>query len=732
MFKRLKNKIKKWKDKKEDAVVEKPSQSDTTPSTLSDSLKALEPRIMLDAAAVATGSEVIADGVAEEQAHEASEANFSDVDVPAVVENTEKLFESLAELQLPVESSELIFVDRSVDDYETLMAEINPSAEIIYIDLNSDGVQQIADALSTRSNVDAIHIISHGDAGQLQLGNATLDQESMQGEYADELQTIGKSFSQRADIFIYGCNFGEGYIGTRAMTALADATTADVAASDDLTGSANPGGDWDLEKSVGEIDNDSLFEKSGVLKWEGLLTLTVNQSATDAQMATELTPGGSVTISNPLTPPSADIRASGTFTNDNAALGMTSGVVFSTGFAGGQVADGTAGNIVSVNNTNLNSDDADLDTIYNGNQVDRSEFTFQITPATGINKVSFTYQIATEENMSGSGSPPDPDAFGVFYSSDGGSSWTKVIGNYLGDGGLTWTNNTTTDTASGTGIEGNWISNLNWGTINVTPGTTYDVKVELADYDNNTATDTAVFMDFVGSSLRLDADGSTAGSNFSTTFIENSTTTTVIDSDATLANYSTANISSATLQITNYNNTQDSLNFTNQLGVTGAWNAGTGTLTLTGPASNADFLTALKSVTYQNSSENRNTTARTVSVIANDGTTNSNTTTTTIAITSVNDKAIVDLNGPSGGINYSTTFTEDVSGAVPISASAAATVVDYEGSPVTLRIVAANITNGASEILRFGASQIAMNANANLNNVVVGGVSVDVVSRQSI
>jgi large repetitive protein len=82
------------------------------------------------------------------------------------------------------------------------------SGEVIILDPNRDGVEQIAEVLKGRKDVTAIHILSHGNAGQLRLGNATLNQASMAGEHADELVTIKAALSVNADILIYGCNFG--------------------------------------------------------------------------------------------------------------------------------------------------------------------------------------------------------------------------------------------------------------------------------------------------------------------------------------------------------------------------------------------------------------------------------------------------------------------------------------------------------------------------------------------
>ena len=101
------------------------------------------------------------------------------------------------------------------------------------------------------------------------------------------------------------------------------------------------------------------------------------------------------------------------------------------------------------------------------------------------------------------------------------------------------------------------------------------------------------------------------------------------------------------MQITgNYVNGQDILGFTNQNGISGSFNAATGTLTLTGTSSVANYQTALASVTYVNTSENPSGLARTVTMAStNDGTANSIAKTDTINVTPVNDAPVVTAGG---------------------------------------------------------------------------------------
>ena len=80
------------------------------------------------------------------------------------------------------------------------------------------------------------------------------------------------------------------------------------------------------------------------------------------------------------------------------------------------------------------------------------------------------------------------------------------------------------------------------------------------------------------------------------------------------------NLTGATIQVTaNYQNGQDVLAVTNGSGITGTFNAATGTLTLTGTASLANYQAVLRTVTYRTNTGAASTATRTISLIINDG-----------------------------------------------------------------------------------------------------------------
>ncbi len=257
--------------------------------SVSDSIFALEPRIMFDAAGVETAAEIAAENVAEQQAEQAlnSDVHPQDSDVHAQAvnhqnEDADELIAALSDLAPTSNRNEIIFIDKSVEDYQSLIAGIGSDAELVFIDSITDGLELIANVLDGRTNVDAIHIISHGNSGELFLGNSTVTQESMQGEFADELATIKTALGEDADILIYGCNFAEGDFGKSAADTLADLTGADVAASDDLTGHERLGGDWDLELQLGEIETSIIVNEQAQASWRHVLVDTDGDSVDDS------------------------------------------------------------------------------------------------------------------------------------------------------------------------------------------------------------------------------------------------------------------------------------------------------------------------------------------------------------------------------------------------------------------------------------------------------------------
>jgi len=174
--------------------------------------------------------------------------------------------------------SQIAFVDSGLDNADELMASL--TGAVVYEIGTEDGVSFITDVLArhqAQAEVDgtvigAVHILAHGDRGTLQLGTTTLDADSLNG-YADELAIWGDS--QTNDVLLYGCNVADGDIGRTFVEQLATFTSADIQASNDLTGSAVFGGNWDLEVATGEIETSVVISPVGQATYQGTLALAI-------------------------------------------------------------------------------------------------------------------------------------------------------------------------------------------------------------------------------------------------------------------------------------------------------------------------------------------------------------------------------------------------------------------------------------------------------------------------
>lgn len=154
---------------------------------------------------------------------------------------------------------EIAFIDTTLPDYQTLIDGLTSDVEVVLIDSDSGGFQQMADALNGREGIDAIHLLSHGNSGAVYLADDVLNTETLD-VHARTLAAIRSSLAEDGDLLLYGCNVGQDGEGQEFIDTLGAITGADVAASDDLTGDAEQGGDWDLETSVGEISTTITLE----------------------------------------------------------------------------------------------------------------------------------------------------------------------------------------------------------------------------------------------------------------------------------------------------------------------------------------------------------------------------------------------------------------------------------------------------------------------------------------
>jgi hypothetical protein len=166
-------------------------------------------------------------------------------------------------------------------------------------------------------------------------------------------------------------------------------------------------------------------------------------------------------------------------------------------------------------------------------------------------------------------------------------------------------------------------------------------------------------------------------------FTENDPPLTLFN-NLTVSDQENANLTSATVRFTSgFISSEDALNFTNQGGIAGSFNSVSGTLTLSGSAAVSAYEAALRSISYSNSSENPNTTDRTIEVKVNDGQADSNPAVLTLSVIALNDAPTITT-----GAAISVTQSQSVTG------TAIATVSDIETTAAALTVTAQTVPTG--------------------------------------
>jgi len=174
---------------------------------------------------------------------------------------------------------ELLFVDSGVESPEQLLIALQPNIETVILQPNRDGLEQITEVLQDRRDIKAVHIVAHGEAGVLRLGNTHLDHNELNKRAA----SLQGWFNEHApgtdnpDLLLYACNLAQDQKGAAFVEQLAKLTGADVAASTDVSGA---GGDWELEYHLGSVETPTAFVLAQAADYPyKLATFTVTNTA---------------------------------------------------------------------------------------------------------------------------------------------------------------------------------------------------------------------------------------------------------------------------------------------------------------------------------------------------------------------------------------------------------------------------------------------------------------------
>jgi hypothetical protein len=139
--------------------------------------------------------------------------------------------------------------------------------------------------------------------------------------------------------------------------------------------------------------------------------------------------------------------------------------------------------------------------------------------------------------------------------------------------------------------------------------------------------------------IDLDANNSTAaGTGYTATFTENGSAVAIADTDISITDVDSTTLAGATITLTNAQTGDVLAAGSMPAGITATVSGNV--VTLSGSATLAAYQTAIRTITFANTSENPSTTNRLINVVVNDGTSSSNAAIATIQVAALNDAPV--------------------------------------------------------------------------------------------
>lgn len=172
--------------------------------------------------------------------------------------------------------NELVIVDSRVDDYQLLVDDLlnhaseDRNIEVVVLAGDVDGVEQVTQILAQRTDLDALHLVTHGEDAAFQLGSTWVTGDSLD-RFSDQIADWGTSLNAVGDILLYGCDLAGSQEGQQLVDSIAELTNTDVGASEDETGSGERGGDWTLEYRNGTLESSVVFSQQLQARFQGVL-----------------------------------------------------------------------------------------------------------------------------------------------------------------------------------------------------------------------------------------------------------------------------------------------------------------------------------------------------------------------------------------------------------------------------------------------------------------------------
>ena len=184
------------------------------------------------------------------------EAKVSSNDAVVVQSDTSRVVETAFR--------ELVIIDAGVPDLDALLADFEnrgaDAPKVIVLEAGQDPLASLGRILTGEQELNAVHLISHGEDGALELGGQRITVLDLLAR-AHEIAGWRNAFADDADLLLYGCNVAGSAEGQAFVDTLARLSGADIAASHDITGASAKGGNWALEYRNGQVQGEVAFSQ---------------------------------------------------------------------------------------------------------------------------------------------------------------------------------------------------------------------------------------------------------------------------------------------------------------------------------------------------------------------------------------------------------------------------------------------------------------------------------------
>ncbi|MEZ5658210.1 MAG: LamG-like jellyroll fold domain-containing protein [Burkholderiaceae bacterium] len=249
-------------------------------------VESLEPRVLFSAELAALAPDDARIDPVETRLIEASQADAIDLMSNADSRQAQTETAAARDASATPRRRELIIVDARVPDPDSLIDNVrngfaDRQFDILLVSDQDGGLDQIASFIANHDPWSAWHVFSHASSGALQLGSDTLSNATL-AQHAAGLSAWADALTEDADILLYGCDLGADEDGLAFINALGDLTGADIAASDDPTGAAWLGGDFELEIHRGTIDTPIALDAAAQSGFQGTLATFIVTNTGDS------------------------------------------------------------------------------------------------------------------------------------------------------------------------------------------------------------------------------------------------------------------------------------------------------------------------------------------------------------------------------------------------------------------------------------------------------------------